>query len=94
MKAQSEGQVESTTRKAHHDDSNIFGVASLDLIERIVRKKLSSKQRDNATSVILALNDYGAGVGLDPVHRLAQYSMPWARGASRYRWPIPRIMWT
>jgi putative chitinase len=45
---------------------------SLALIEKIIGKKLTAKQRSNANSVIVALNDYGDGFGLQP-YRLVQY---------------------
>ena len=46
---------------------------SLALIAAVVGKKLTAKQNSNANSVIVALSDYGASVGLDQPHRLAQY---------------------
>lgn len=41
-------------------------------IQKIVRGLMSARARDNAGSVLVALDRYGAKVGLDRPHRLAQ----------------------
>jgi putative chitinase len=47
-------------------------VISLALIRSVVGK-MTKAQTDNATSVVVALQNYGDGTGLDQPHRLAQY---------------------
>lgn len=46
---------------------------SRDLVAKIVGRKLTAAQRSNANSVVVALQRYGAMVGLDQPHRLAQF---------------------
>jgi putative chitinase len=46
---------------------------SLALIEKAAGKKLTAKQKANANSVVAGLAGYGAAVGLNQPHRLAQY---------------------
>lgn len=46
---------------------------SLALIEKAVGKKLTVKQKANANSVVAGLAGYGAAVGLNQPHRMAQY---------------------
>ncbi len=47
-------------------------VISLALIRSVVGK-MTKAQTDNATSVVVALQNYGDGTGLDQPHRLAQF---------------------
>ncbi|ABS14201.1 glycoside hydrolase family 19 protein [Brucella anthropi] len=45
----------------------------LKIIQKIVGGNLTSAQKANANSVIVALNEFGPAVGLNQPHRLAQY---------------------
>jgi putative chitinase len=55
-------------------DTSFKGAAvRLQDIEKAVGKKLTVKQKANAGSVVDALTGYGAAVGLNQPHRLAQY---------------------
>lgn len=59
---------------------------TLPFLEKVALKKLGAKERANASSLILALDMYGARFGLDQPHRLAQFLAQVMHESGAFTW--------